>query len=126
MSQAALYRRTKEEQKEPTNNKYYQAASSSSTTTVRKYPETPSSTRQMIYRLQLERIKKMHQDYLGRPMPAPLAAKVLQDIDAGTPAEYYMYALTESCYAPRPSWRYAAAIVNRCKDQLIEPEDLEY
>lgn len=134
MSQPAEYRGTIYEQVASTSEKYNPAASSSrsstSTTTVRKFPENPSrergETRELLRRLQMENLKKLHMECIGRPMPAPIAAEVLRDLDADTPAVYYKYALTEACYAPRPSWRYVQAIVRRCKAQMIDPSELEY
>lgn len=134
MRQPSLYRRTVSEQEVPINEKYQAAGSSSrsssSTTTVRKFPENASrersETRELLRRLQMEHLKKLHMECIGRPMPAPIAAEVLRDLDADTPAEYYKYALTEACYAPRPSWRYVQAIIRRCKAQMIDPSELEY
>lgn len=111
MSTTYQYRRTKNEQ----------AGESSSTTTVRKVPANSSVLR----RYQLEQLKQLHQECFGRAMPAPIAAEVLRDLDAQTPSKYYRYAMMEACYAPRPSWRYVQAIVRRCKDQMVNPDELE-
>ena len=102
-------------------------SSSSSTTTVQLFQDiTRPRAVEVLRRYQMEEIKRLHREVLGRPMPAPISAAVLRDLDADTPSAYYKYALTETMYAPKPSWRYVQAIVNRCKSQLIDPAELEY
>lgn len=104
---------------------YHAAAGSSttgsSTTTVQVFPGNGS---EVVKQYALEQLKQLHIEYFGRPMPSPISAEVLRDLYAGTPSAYYRYAMMEAVYAPRPSWRYVAAIVKRCKTQLIEPGDL--
>ena len=107
-----------------TSSENNQAAASSSTTTVQVFPS--SSSKEVFRRYQLENIKSLHMECLGRPMPSPISAEVLRDLDEGTPSAYYRYALTEAMYAPRPPWRYVAAIVKRCKSQLIDPNELVF
>lgn len=133
MSYYAAYRGTEREQVAPTSEKN-QAAGSSSTTTVKVFPaitrerrseEEREESYSALKAYQLETLKKMHLECLGRPMPAPIAAAVLRDLRSETPSAYYRYALMEVCYAPRPSWRYVQAIVNRCKAQGIDPTELE-
>lgn len=101
------------------------AASSSTTTTVELFPSSANSDMQsLLRRYQIESLKKLHAECFGRPMPAPISAAVLRDLDAGTPSAYYRYAMIEATYAPRPSWRYAAAIVKRCKEEMVDPGEL--
>ena len=106
-------------------SEYNPAAASSTTTTVELFPSSANSDVQPILRrYQLESLKKLHAECFGRAMPAPISAEVLRDLDAGTPTAYYRYAMIEATYAPRPSWRYAAAIVRRCKEEMIDPGEL--
>lgn len=126
MTSAPQYKRTKNERVVVADEKYQAVASSStssSTTTVQVFPHSASET---LRRYQLENLKELHAECLGRPMPAPISAELLRDLDDGTPSAYYKYAMREACYAPRPSWRYVQAIVRRCKAQMIEPSELEY
>lgn len=131
MSQPVHTRGT--EREHLSSSKENDRAGSSTTTTVQLFPEITrhrlsDAEREEIYQAakaySLEQLKKLHMECFGRPMPAPIAAEVLKDLRCDTPAAYYRYAMTEACYAPRPSWRYVQAIVKRCKAQMLEPSEL--
>ncbi len=72
----------------------------------------------------LEGIRRDYANILGRAMPRYTEAQLRADLKAGTPSEYYDYALGETANAPYPSWRYTLAIVARLKKQHVPPEDL--
>lgn len=40
------------------------------------------------------------------------------------PFEYIIYALAEAAMAPRPSWRYAVAIIKRLEREAVDPQTL--
>lgn len=74
----------------------------------------------------MEELKELHQEIFERPMPRPIAQRVLRDLDAGIPPEYYEYAMCETVFAPNPSWRYTMAIVGRCVRDQVDIETLDY
>ena len=94
---------------------------SSSSTRVRAREGIADQT---LLQMSLETIRRDHQDILGRPMPRFTEQQLLNDLQTGTPAIYYRYALQETASAPLPSWRYVLAIVARLKRQQIPEEDL--
>ena len=97
---------------------------SSSSTRARAYAREDAE--RTLRNMALEHIRKNHQDILGRPMPAYTEARLIEDLEAGTPGIYYQYALQEAAGAPYPSWRYVMAIVARLKRQQVPEEDLLY
>lgn len=96
---------------------------SSSTTTVQNVPQFDRFARQC---LAMERLKKEFEDAFSRPMPRAIAETVLRDIRAGTPAAYYSYAIEQTIFAPRPSWRYTMAIIARLKRTMANEDDMDY
>ncbi|MBP3453111.1 MAG: hypothetical protein J6M20_05300 [Clostridia bacterium] len=87
-----------------------------STTTSTSSSTTTSSS--SIYE-ELEDIKAAYQDAIGRPMPQSIASYVQQEIIMGhMDAHDIQYALAETAMAPRPSWRYAMAIISRLQREL--------
>lgn len=99
-------------------------SSSSSTTTVQILP-FPDMTDTWT-RKRMEDLKELHLEIFERPMPRPIAQRVLRDLDGGIPPEYYEYAMCETVFAPTPSWRYTMAIVARCVREKVEIETLDY
>ena len=99
------------------------AAVSSSTTTVRKVPVIDKFARQS---LAMEQLKTEFYDSFGREMPRAICEQVLRDIRTGTPSYYYSYAIEQTLYAPRPSWRYTLAIVARLKRTMASEDDMDY
>lgn len=72
----------------------------------------------------VESVRELYQDAIGQPM-SPICEKSLRsDLATGTPYIYYHYALVETAYAPRPSWRYTLTIVARLKNQMVSEESL--
>lgn len=99
------------------------AASSSNTTTVQTLPIPDKFARQS---MAMERLKVEFYDAFGRDMPRAIAQQVLRDIRAGVPAAYYSYAIEQTIYAPRPSWRYTMAIVARLQRTMASEDDMDY
>ena len=99
------------------------AASSSTTTTVPTLPIPDKFARQS---MAMERLKVEFYDAFGRDMPRAIAQQVLRDIRAGIPAAYYSYAIEQTIYAPRPSWRYTMAIVARLQRTMATEDDMDY
>lgn len=87
---------------------------SSSTTTT----STTSSMNTSDVVMDLETIKLRYHNCLGMAMPKHLQDQVRGWLEGNTiPAEYFLYGLQEAAYAPRPSWRYAMAVVRRLADE---------
>lgn len=95
----------------------------SSTTTMQKLPSIDRYARQ---NMAVERLKSEFYDAFGREMPRAIAQQVLKDIRSGTPAAYYSYAIEQTIYAPRPSWRYTMAIVARLQRTMASEDDMDY
>lgn len=96
---------------------------SSSTTTMQKLPSIDRYARQ---NMAVERLKGEFYDAFGREMPRAIAQQVLKDIRSGTPAAYYSYAIEQTIYAPRPSWRYTMAIVARLQRTMASEDDMDF
>ncbi len=77
-----------------------------------------------VLRLQIQEITSQYYECLLAPMPSFVARRVLMELQEGVPASYFMYALEEAAMAPRPSWRYATAIVRRLVRERASTEDL--
>lgn len=107
------------------NQQEYEAVTpvSSSTTTMRNVPVIDRFARQS---LAVERLKMEFEDAFGRAMPRAIAQQVLRDIRAGTPAAYYSYAIEQTMFAPRPSWRYTMAIVARLQRTMASEDDMDF
>lgn len=102
---------------EENEQKNYHDSSSTST-------RAHALARETLINMAVEGIRQLHADILGRPMPRYTEQQLISDLEAGTPAAYYRYALKESAFAPYPSWRYAMAIVARLKRQRVDEADL--
>ena len=99
------------------------AEGSGSTTTTQTLPVFDRLTRQNIA---FEEIKLLFSDCFGRPMPRAISEQVLRAIRSGTPAYYFRYAIEETVFAPRPSWRYTMAIVSRLEREKASKADMYY
>jgi hypothetical protein len=71
-----------------------------------------------------ELLRLQYADVIGAPMPPATLRRLLLDLIEGTPWQYYEYALEQTELAPRPSWRYAMAIVSRVKAEAVPVEAL--
>lgn len=63
--------------------------------------------------LGLEMVGEMYLDTLGRPMPAYIQHEVLQLIDSGIQPDMVCAVLAYTAGAPRPSWAYARAVLDK-------------
>lgn len=97
-------------------------SSSSTTTTVEKPPYIDSYTRQT---LAVERLKETYYDCFGREMPRIIKAEILRNVRNGTPIYYYRYAIEQTAFAPRPSWRYTMAIVQRLQRERADVDTMD-
>lgn len=93
------------------------SSSSSTTTTIEKPPYIDISTRQS---LAVERLKATFYDCFGREMPRAIRTEILKNVRNGTPIYYYRYAIEQTALAPRPSWRYTMAIVQRLQRERAD------
>ena len=76
-------------------------------------------TEQEVLRNRAELLREKYFEVIGRDMPMAVLRQLLLSLLAGTPWQYYDYALDETALAPAPSWRYAMAIVNRLDTQAV-------
>lgn len=65
----------------------------------------------------LELIAEMYADVLERQMPNFIRREIETNLASGYDPEWYLFALKETAGAPRPSWRYTEAIVNRLRNK---------
>lgn len=72
----------------------------------------------------VEGIRELYQSAIGQPMTEVCERSLRRDLERGTPYIYYHYALVETAYAPRPSWRYTLAIVRRLIATEADEESL--
>lgn len=88
---------------------------SSSTTRTTTSPSTTSTTNST-----RERLFEAYKDCLGVDPPGFVASQII-DWAAVVGEEVILYALQEAACAPRPSWRYALAIIRSCEGIRIPP-----
>lgn len=82
---------------------------------------TTSTTRSKLHD-EMDIIKEAFQDAMNRPMPQSIANYVKSEILLGNmDVSDLCYALAETAMAPRPSWRYTMAIMNRLKRECPLP-----
>lgn len=99
------------------------------TTTTTSTATSSSSTRasararEATINCAVEGLRQLYQDAIGQPMSAICERALRADLEAGTPYIFYHYALEETAFAPRPSWRYTQAIVRRLLAQGVTEED---
>lgn len=103
------------------------------TTTTSNSSITSSSTtrasaraREAEINVAIEGLRQLYQDAIGQPMSAICERALRDDLAAGTPYIFYHYALEETAFAPRPSWRYAQAIVRRLHAQGVTEDDVYF
>lgn len=103
------------------------------TTTTTKTNSTSSSTtrasaraRETEINVAVEGLRELYQDAIGQPMTAICERALRRSLEAGTPYVFYHYALEETAFAPRPSWRYTEAIVRRLLAQGVNEETLMF
>lgn len=92
---------------------------STTTTTHNTSTSTTSGKNNGEILMDLEVIKHRYYECLGMQMPGHIVQQVHGWLEAGyMPTEYFLYGLQEAAMAPRPSWRYAMAVVRRlCTDK---------
>lgn len=100
------------------------------TTTTTTSRSSSSSTiacaraREAEINVQVEDLKDLYRRAIGQPMSAICEASLRRSLEGGEPYIYYHYALEETAYAPRPSWRYTLAIVRRLAAQGVSEDEL--
>lgn len=92
-------------------------SSSSSTSTRARARETEIN-------VAVEGLREIYQDAIGQPMSEICERALRRDLEKGVPYIYYHYALEETAFAPRPSWRYTMAIVRRLLAQEVDEDAL--
>lgn len=63
--------------------------------------------------LDVQMVAEMYLDTLGRPMPRFVLKQVLELFDAGIQPDMVCAVLAYTAGAPRPSWAYARAVIER-------------
>lgn len=94
--------------------------SSSSSSTTRAH----TRAREAEINVAVEGLREIYQAAIGQPMTEICERALRRDLEKGVPYIYYHYALEETAFAPRPSWRYAMAIVRRLLSQEVDEESL--
>lgn len=92
------------------------SSSSSSTTRAR--------AREAEINVNVECIRQLYLDAIGQPMSEICERRLRRELENGIPYLYFHYALEETAFAPRPSWRYTMAIVQRLLQQEVSEESL--
>ncbi len=101
------------------NNKRTTTTTSSSSTSI-----ACARAREAELNVQVADLKELYQQAIGQPMSAICEASLRRSLEGGTPYLYYHYALVETAYAPRPSWRYTLAVVRRLTLQEVTEAEL--
>lgn len=102
------------------------------TTTTTTSRSSSSSTiacaraREAELNVQVEDLKEIYRRSIGQAMSEICAQSLRHRLEGGTPFIYYVYALNEAAFAPRPSWRYVEAIVRRLTSQAAKEEDIHF
>lgn len=95
------------------------AACSTPTSNVIPYPDNKNSNTDNNYYYthaharELAEVAEMYQDTMGRPLPRYTATEVLELIQSGIQADMICAVLAYTAGAPRPSWAYARAVIER-------------
>lgn len=69
-------------------------------------------------------LQEAYVDSIGSAMSEQCERYLRKQLARGVPYLYYLYALQETGFAPRPSWRYTEAIVYRLMRERVSEEDL--
>lgn len=69
-------------------------------------------------------LQEAYADSIGSAMSEQCERYLRKQLARGVPYLYYLYALQETGFAPRPSWRYTEAIVCRLMRERVSEEDL--
>lgn len=93
---------------------------SSSSSTTRAH----ARTRETEINVAIAGLRELYQDAIGQPMSDICERALRRDLEKGVPYLYFHYALEETAFAPRPSWRYTLAIVRRLLLQEVDEESL--
>lgn len=93
--------------------------STSSTSTSGNYAQ------EMLLR-KVEDLSAQYHDCLGIPMPRYIKDSLIAALERGENSigTYMTYALREASRAPRPSWAYARAIIQRLKREGVTIDEL--
>ena len=106
----------------------YQNNKRTTTTTTTSSSSSSTSTRaharEAEINVSVESIKELYQAAIGSPMTDICQRYLRRDLEAGIPYIYYHYALEQTAFAPRPSWRYTMAIVARLRREEVDPAAL--
>lgn len=96
--------------------------SNTTTTTSSTTSTTSTTTKKTITRYDMSLIETEYRDAIGHTMPQSIANWVQSEILLGhMDTEDILYALHETAMAPRPSWRYAMAIIRRLQKESPLP-----
>lgn len=108
----------------------YQENEKRTTTTITSINSSSSTThasaraREAEINVAVEGLRELYHDAIGQPMSAICERSLRRSLEAGTPYVFYHYALQETAFAPRPSWRYTEAIVRRLLAQGADEESI--
>lgn len=71
-------------------------------------------------------LREVYLDSVGSNMSEQCERYLRKQLARGVPYLYYLYALQETGFAPRPSWRYTEAIVCRLTREHVSEDDLRF
>lgn len=95
---------------------------------VRSTSSTTSSgnVAQELIQRRVEDLSIEYRDCLGTPMPRYIKDSLIAALERGENriGTYMTYALREASRAPRPSWAYARAIIQRLKREGVSIDEL--
>lgn len=74
----------------------------------------------------VEDLREVYLDSIGSDMSEQCERYLRKQLARGVPYLYYLYALQETGFAPRPSWRYTEAIVCRLTREHVSEDDLRF
>lgn len=77
------------------------------------YYYTRTRAREGAYDGELAMLAEVYQDVLGRPMPRFVASELAERMQAGAQPDMLAAILQYTGGAPRPSWAYARAVIDR-------------
>ena len=92
------------------------SSTSSTSTTVQNFQQMADDA---MLRNRCELLRMQYQEVIGQDMSMATLKQLLRSLLAGTPWQYYEYALEEAALAPYPSWRYVMAIVSRLSAEAV-------
>lgn len=97
---------------------------STGSSSARAHAREDNDYQACLARIALQDLAELYKLAIGSSMPELARQYAYRELMRGVPGAYFTYALQEAAFAPRPSWRYAMAIVARLCREKVEPAEL--